>query len=193
MVHVSLKEASFEFYAVFTHTKNASLIFLYKMVQKRQSHQKSNQGRGCSIRLRSFQWIRFTYVLRVERFSWYSQSSSHRPTLREKVGVQCVCGNCNLSSKKQIINEEKGSKSKRTGLFQSFWSMFISLTHSTGPYVWWLILQWITLSTLLMMAHKAETAVQGWSDRWRMKFWHPLSLSSSSSSSSSSSINTTVT
>ena len=32
-----------------------------------------------------------------------------------------------------------------------------------SPYVQMLTLHWITLSTLLMMAHKAETAVQGWS------------------------------
>ena len=34
---------------------------------------------------------------------------------------------------------------------------------SISPYVQRLTLHWITLSTLLMMAHKAETAVQGWS------------------------------
>ena len=34
---------------------------------------------------------------------------------------------------------------------------------SISPYVQRLTLQWITLSTLLMMAQKAETAVQGWS------------------------------
>ena len=34
---------------------------------------------------------------------------------------------------------------------------------SINPYVQRLTLHWITLSTLLMMAHKAETAVQGWS------------------------------
>ena len=34
---------------------------------------------------------------------------------------------------------------------------------SISPYVQRLTLQWITLSTLLMMAHKAETAAQGWS------------------------------
>ena len=34
---------------------------------------------------------------------------------------------------------------------------------SISHYVQRLTLHWITLSTLLMMAHKAETAVQGWS------------------------------
>ena len=34
---------------------------------------------------------------------------------------------------------------------------------SISLYVQKLTLHWITLSTLLMMAHKAETAVQGWS------------------------------
>ena len=34
---------------------------------------------------------------------------------------------------------------------------------SISHYVQRLTLQWITLSTLLMMAHKAETSVQGWS------------------------------
>ena len=36
-------------------------------------------------------------------------------------------------------------------------------THTHTHTVQTLTLHWITLSTLLMMAHKAETAVQGWS------------------------------
>ena len=41
----------------------------------------------------------------------------------------------------------------------SFLSQYKNISH----YVQRLTLQWITLGTLLMMAHKVETAVQGWS------------------------------